>query len=234
MMVKRFGLLSAFLSFVLIFAGCSSMDVQLDNSVINREFNKFAKWVEKNTNYDPYGNEIHINRQELRARYSDMIRNINYYASVQFSSINTYVSHCNTFEDDWRCVRRDRAITKSQIGDKWRKKALKNFRADGFVVTQKDIPEGNLNFGSFSVPVQLTIGIIGSDSSTANLAVRKHNFTIKKHVSVPQSQPKVIKSSTKKELSVAERLKMLKQMLDDGLITEDEFKNKKSKLLEDL
>ena len=233
-MVKRFGLFSAFLSFVLTIVGCTTMDIRLDNSIINREFNKFAKWVEKNTNYDPYGNDVHISKQEIRARYNDMIRNINYNASIQFYSINNFVSHCNRYEDDWRCVKRDKAITGSQIADKWRGKALKNFITDGFVVTQKDIPEGNLNFGSFSVPVQLTIGIIGSDSSSANLAIRKHNFTIKKHVPVPQNQPKAVKSSSNKELSVADKVKMLKQMLDDGLITQDEFNAKKKKLLDDL
>ena len=41
-------------------------------------------------------------------------------------------------------------------------------------------------------------------------------------------------SSTKTEVSVTEKLKQLKSLLDDGLISEEQYKEKQSKLLEDL
>ena len=41
-------------------------------------------------------------------------------------------------------------------------------------------------------------------------------------------------SSANKEMSITEKLKQLKTLLDDGLISEEQYKDKQSKLLEEL
>ncbi len=221
---------------VLVLSGCATADFDADGKVIMAEFNKFASWVEKNADYDPYGNTLVIEPQELQDRFDLMIQNINEFTSVKYESISTYKRHCNRYVNDWRCERIRSSIRGTGIGYQWQEGALDRYQNFGYVVSQKNVPKGNVNFGSYSVPINLTVGLTGSSmSGSAWLPYYYHNFTIKKNVNAaakPVDTASPAKATENGDIS--ERLKKLQQLKEQGLINDAEFNQKKKQLLESL
>ena len=90
-----------------------------------------------------------------------------------------------------------------------------------------------MNFGSYQVPVTFVVGVTTQDSMSVSMKFRRHSFYIKKSGS-KQSQASSQVESTKKILSITDKIKQLKALLDDGLINKDEYNKKKQQLLKDL
>ncbi len=215
-------------------SGCATVNIANDRPIIDREFKKLASWVEINTNYDPYSNQIHVDNSELQSRFKDMRRNINYRASVEYKHLSNDVKETcsNLSAPHWMCKKLRKAIFNSNIQDKWKRQAWKKFLYKSLVITQKGYPEGNVNFGSYTVPVQFSVTLEGFTPGSMHIPTLTHNFSIKKNVQIPKQEKNT--STANNGASMLDKLTQLKELKDEGLISEGEFKKLKTRLLKDI
>ena len=93
---------------------------------------------------------------------------------------------------------------------------------------------GYLQFGILGSPdiARGTIGAIGSDNAVIIYSKQHYEsaLEIKKYIEINQEKYRAPMSVTT-EKSVAEQIREFKSLLDDGIITKEDFEEKKAQLL---
>lgn len=201
---------------------------------IQAEFNSLNEWVQQNTNFDPYSNEVHINEAELRHRYNLMNSNIK--DKLRALGIVTHKfsdKPCKTAQDNWHCYEMAGEINKNGVGEKWRSDALQDAFTRGYTLTQKGYPDGNVNFGSYTVPVFFLTGVNWGVFGEWHDKINAFNFSIKKNVATQQSvqMPIADPAAAVPTLDLEQKLKKLQSLKDQGLISEADYAKKKAELL---
>lgn len=231
------------LSLVIIVSGCANLSYEAEHTseqVISKEDSNIKKWVEQNTQYDPYSNEVHIDSNELNNRFDSMEKRIR--SKIYPLGVSRFVLgqdvvpdiQCKTKSDAPICLWLGNAIDRLNMPSKFNEQAYKQAFSQGYVLVQKDYPVGDLNFGSYKVPVVFiyyhNYGVIND----WNTSVQTYNFDITKNASNTMRQQKPSQKLTNENDNspkLAERLQQLKEMNKQGLITDKEYQAKKDQML---
>lgn len=207
-------LFTIFLTATFFLLGCASVEEQEQGKrILFANFDQFITKLKPLVKYDPYKDKIYYDRAAVKQLVKDF-RYENALMEVWRGSSDSFKR-----KEFARYMNRDFAFSKSD----W-ETDLYNYRQNkGWIISRSGFTDGDRNFGQYSVPVFFYLKTNGRHGVFSLGKV----FNIEQGVTTKQNVPAASKS-------VADKLKELKALLDQELITPQDYETKKNALLDSM
>ncbi len=222
--------------------GCalSTEQIAAFKTIEAESYNRFVQKVVPIVKFDPYSNMIHFDRSLVNqyfAQYSSEVKvkaaehDISLVSSFRHYDFKTFF-HGSIYpylDPDFSGI--DTVVNAADYS---------SFAEHGWMIGRAGFTHDNKQFGEYEVPVVIFTGMMafGARGNMAPDVSRRsfHKFSIKQRHEqpAPVAAPPAPAQPAQQQLDPSERLRKLKSLLDDDLINEEEFRERKEQILKDL
>lgn len=231
----RYLLLFALL--LLTLSGCTSVNYERIDAEIYYGLKKMAA----ESRFDPYAAEVNIPRGKAEAIWASTLDNAR---NVGFNRIliPDKVSGVNDLKGIM-----EQYAKNSKVGSRWIESASQQLADKGWAVVQSDYSEGGLHHGQYRVPAKM-IAVVFIEwwryyvhdfeitGEVAQQSQPQSSIQSQSPIRVREEQPpmELNNKPETKNADPTERLIKLKKLLEQGLITQQEYDVQKRSILESI
>lgn len=218
----------ALVAFVLA-TGCASTYDEPVNSALNAAATKGFTRMAKHAAFDPYAATVHAPDRDVAPLWDQTLADLRAAASQAGFTMRTFAEACR-LDAFGNCDRQQPALrarlVEAGVGERWVDNAVKQLREKGWALTQREPAEGDLHHGDYRVPAAFLTQL----NFTMENRLFQHDFVIGGK-DAPRAAPA---SAPPKSPDAKERLLKLKQLRDDGVITEEEYNRRRTEIVNSL
>jgi GNAT superfamily N-acetyltransferase len=226
---------------LLLTAGCSSINDEPLRSSLDRAMNTGLKQVSERARFDPYAAEVHALDREVAPIWKQTLREVQsaaeqagYQAKPLDELCGGGWGSCETWMERW--VRP--SLTSHGVPTRRQDAALQQLRERGWAVIQRENATGELHHGEYRVPTMVyaffffyKVANADSRGFSLDFEIVGKDARLSPAAAPPAPAPA---ASPPSQGSAEERLRKLKKLLDDGVITPAEHERRRGEIINSL
>lgn len=209
---------------IVLLTSCATSKVSQDDAkkvLDDFVFNKVAPLIQ----YDPYTAKIHYDKDKIQSLFEECKRQVKL-CGCSIRPVTAFGNKEKWSQGYYQADGYQNIEWTNQVYDQLA------INKNGWAVAQLEYPKAGLQHGDFSVKCIMHLAIIWCGATLQNpLYDLRYDFAIK-NKSLPNSTTKT--SNTAQQPSTTEKSKQLKELFDNGLITKEEYDQKRKQILGNL